>query len=985
MGPRSAPRWLSSLLALALLSAICLGLLVLYATSVRQYASAQRGQESGLAVELAPLEQPRLGTNVALERYAGDADALLRVLALLRAAGIGTLRQRFAWDELEPAPGDLRWGQWDQVLPLVQQQGFELIAVLDTSPAWARTEWEVDNPWAPPVNPADYAHFASAFARRYAGYVRAYQVWDRPNIAPHWGAGEVDPAGYVTLLRAASAALRSADPQALIIAGGLAPNTEAGGRNLSDVQYLREICRRGALEHCDVLGVAAYGFWSGAYDRRVDAEQLNYARVILLREELVRRGAADMPIWALEGGWCSLPADWSGAPSALGNDDAFVQSQRLAQALDRARQEWPWLGLLCLQTAQPAAPADDPLWGFALLDATGAPTPFYETLLQRAQTGTRLAPGLTRDWRAACLAPPAELSWWGTDIVLLLTPGHGAGELTAWVSALGEPVTIPLGGDETRVTIATRLAAGNHSLHLEGTAEQLEAVRAVQVGNRVPLRRLLALLAGGLLVLWVLYETLRAARNVPWGAAFARAAGGFARLPAALQAALVMGALVAALLCPVPLVRLALLLLYGLGALLRPDVALLIAIAAIPCAPLSVALSRWRFSVTEIAILVAATAQLLRSLLASRSSRGRLIGALHRWHLADWSVLALVTLGLASCFWAEYQHVATREWRVVVLEPALLYLLVRHAGRGRTRLLPLLDALWLGGVAVALYALAVYPSAQGVIEAEGVRRARAFYGSPNNLALYMERLLPLGIALAAWGRTRWRRWLYGLGAVPVLAALVLTFSRGAWLLGVPAALVVLAWLRGGRVRTLVLVLLVVALLALIPLARTPRFAGLLDPTRGTTFLRISLWQASWDMARDHPLLGVGLDNFLYYYRDYIRPGAEVDRYLSHPHNVALDFWLRLGAGGLLLLVALLIVCLRGLRRALRRGPVADSALSPAPDPQERAALWGLAAGLAAALAHGLIDASFFVTELACWFLVALAWITSRAGPPPPEP
>jgi O-antigen ligase len=984
LGTRSVPRWLNSLLTLALLSAVCLGLLVLYAASVRQYASAQRGQESGLAVELAPLEQPRLGTNVALECYTDDPDALVRMLELLRAAGIGTLRQRFAWNELEPAPGDLRWGQWDQVLPFVQQQGFELIAVLDTSPAWARADWEVDNPWAPPVDPADYARFASAFARRYAGYVRAYQVWDRPNIAPHWGAGEVDPAGYVALLRVASAALRSADPHALIIAGGLAPNTEAGGRNLSDVQYLREICRRGALEHCDVLGVAAYGFWSGAYDRRVDSELLNYARVILLREELVRRGAADMPIWTLEGGWCALPADWSGAPSALGNDDAFVQSQRLVQALDRAQQEWPWLGLLCLQTVQPAAPANDPLWGLALFDANSTPTSFHDALQQRAQTGPRLDPGLTRDWRAACQSPTAELRWWGTDIALLLEPGRGAGELTAWVSARGEPVAVPLGGDETRVTIATRLAAGNHALHIEGAIEQLEAVRAVQVGNRAPLRRLLALLAGGLLVLWVLYETLRAARDVPWGAAYARVAGGYARLPEALQAALVMGALVAALLCPAPLVRLALLLLYGLGALLRPDVALLIAIATIPCAPLSVGLSRWRFSVTEIAILVAATAQLLRSLLTSRCSCGRLLGSLRRWRLADWSVLALVALGLASCFWAEYQRVATREWRVVVLEPALLYLLVRHTGRERTRLLPLIDALWLGGVAVALYALAVYPTPQGVIEAEGVRRARAFYGSPNNLALYMERLLPLGIALAAWGCTRWRRWLYGLGALPVLVALVLTFSRGAWLLGVPAGLLALAWLRGGRMRTVVLVLLVIALLALIPLARTPRFAGLLDPTSGTTFLRISLWQASWDMARDHPLLGVGLDNFLYYYRDYIQPGAEVDRYLSHPHNIALDFWLRLGVGGLALLVALLLAGLRGLRRALRRGAGADSAPCPVADPQERAALWGLAAGLAATLAHGLIDASFFVIELACWFLVALAWITSRAELPPPE-
>jgi O-antigen ligase len=154
--------------------------------------------------------------------------------------------------------------------------------------------------------------------------------------------------------------------------------------------------------------------------------------------------------------------------------------------------------------------------------------------------------------------------------------------------------------------------------------------------------------------------------------------------------------------------------------------------------------------------------------------------------------------------------------------------------------------------------------------------------------------------------------------------------------------------------------------ALALLARTPRLANLLDPTQGTTFLRISLWQAAWDMVRDHPWLGVGLDNFLYYYRDYIRAGAEVDRYLSHPHNLALDFWLRLGLGGLAALGAFAVAFVRGARRAIGRSA----------GPDVRAIALGLAAGTAAALAHGMIDASFFVPELAYWFLFALAWVTS---------
>ena len=51
---------------------------------------------------------------------------------------------------------------------------------------------------------------------------------------------------------------------------------------------------------------------------------------------------------------------------------------------------------------------------------------------------------------------------------------------------------------------------------------------------------------------------------------------------------------------------------------------------------------------------------------------------------------------------------------------------------------------------------------------EGVWRVRGFYGSPNNLALYLGRVFPLAWQVAAWlekgGR---RRWVYALAAVVI--------------------------------------------------------------------------------------------------------------------------------------------------------------------------------------------------------------------------
>ncbi len=105
------------------------------------------------------------------------------------------------------------------------------------------------------------------------------------------------------------------------------------------------------------------------------------------------------------------------------------------------------------------------------------------------------------------------------------------------------------------------------------------------------------------------------------------------------------------------------------------------------------------------------------------------------------------------------------------------------------------------------------------------------------------------------------------------------------------------------------------------------------------------------MALDHPWLGVGPDNFLYAYRSgYILPAAWQDPDLNHPHNVILDWWTRLGMGGLLLAGGWWVSGVRSLWRSLLDDELAALRL-------------GCLAAVAAATAHGLIDASYALPDL----------------------
>ena len=282
---------------------------------------------------------------------------------------------------------------------------------------------------------------------------------------------------------------------------------------------------------------------------------------------------------------------------------------------------------------------------------------------------------------------------------------------------------------------------------------------------------------------------------------------------------------------------------------------------------------------------------------------------------------------------------------------------------------------------VSAIGLFQYSTGSMLITAEGVTRVRALYGSPNNLALYLERSFLVTLALAAFLTNLKQRLIWGIAALIQAAALLLTFSKGSLVLGVPAGLLIL-WLGGmillpiqGRSRRPLLWLAGAALvfiIAILPFIGTERFSRLWDLSEGTGYLRLLLWRSSWQMALDHPLLGVGPDNFLYTYRStYILPEAWQEPNLNHPHNWILDWWTRIGLPGLIAAIVFFAVGFYQLwNRTLTTASahVSESVLS----------LGFMAAGMAA-LVHGLIDASFALPDLMIVWILLLMATTALPG------
>jgi len=338
---------------------------------------------------------------------------------------------------------------------------------------------------------------------------------------------------------------------------------------------------------------------------------------------------------------------------------------------------------------------------------------------------------------------------------------------------------------------------------------------------------------------------------------------------------------------------------------------------------------------------------------------------LHAASSLDLAALFFVLAATASTLVAEYQHVALRELRVLVLEPALFYLMLRTSHLDDKDIWRIVDFFVAGAIVVGLTGLVQYALGVNVITAEqGFRRLRSVYGSPNSVGLYLGRVLPVLVAVALFGGSRGRRVAYGLAVVPLGLAVLFSFSKGALILGIPLSLLALGLLAGGPWLWASLGAMAVAAVAAVPLLRTPRFASLLDTQSGTTFFRLQLWRSSWTMFLDHPWLGVGPDNFLYHYRSrYILPAAWQERNISQAHNILLDYATRMGIAGLVAGAWLQAAFFR-LALPLRRTT----------DPDRRALALGLMGSMANFLAHGLVDASHFLIDLAFAFFLTLGLV-----------
>ena len=340
-----------------------------------------------------------------------------------------------------------------------------------------------------------------------------------------------------------------------------------------------------------------------------------------------------------------------------------------------------------------------------------------------------------------------------------------------------------------------------------------------------------------------------------------------------------------------------------------------------------------------------------------------------------WAVALLLAVLILATATATYQYPAfltLLSW----ITGIVAFFVVIHEARSPERRLLLFLTISAATFAVALHslhqALIELPKARAMFESDtaGVMKmlnlppsmASDFEGRLGRDTIFSTFLLATSLAgflaltlpaifgyLLDWWRARRITTPPGLHLIacalvaPILLALYLTKSKGGWVAFLVAMVFFGAWsFRDAlRKRRMQVACLLLALLIVLGIAQR---AGLFPPLgdyAGSSMVRFKYWRAGLAIAEQHPVLGVGLDNFADYYAAAKHPD---DQEARRAHNDYIQLAAEAGLIGLAVYVLFWVAYWRRIRVLAADTPL-HTAEAPTPARPLPVAVALLAAGV----------------------------------------
>jgi O-antigen ligase len=241
----------------------------------------------------------------------------------------------------------------------------------------------------------------------------------------------------------------------------------------------------------------------------------------------------------------------------------------------------------------------------------------------------------------------------------------------------------------------------------------------------------------------------------------------------------------------------------------------------------------------------------------------------------------------------------------------------------------------------------------------GLRGARiegavgGLFDNPNDMALHLVTVIPLAVGLLMVSRSISKKLFYSLCALLMIAATIVTFSRGGFL-ALACSSFLMAWKIGRRNRFVVLALFLMAgavFFLLLPSEFISRFLSIFggNVDGGSAVARQNLLLRSLLVTIRHPLLGIGMGNF---------HNVSISEQVSH--NAYTQVSAEMGVPAMIIYVLFIWTALKRMRKIEQETY----------ETRAQTRVYYLAVGLQASLIAYMIS-SFFASVAYLWYIYFL--------------
>ncbi len=241
-------------------------------------------------------------------------------LTAMKATKVHAVRYLFDWKSVQATSADsYNWGQQDKFIGRLASHGIRAVPTI-----WGNPTWVSGPDFAPPLATAQdklaWQNFLKAVVSHYGpggiywnnGYrdtygasatplpIESYQIWNEPNLKKYW-IPYPDPKKYGELVRLSSTAIKSVDPKAQIVLGGMPGYPDTG---VQAWEFLKLFYNKtpGAKSYFDAAALHPYSGTLNGVSQQVTK----------LRTVMKNQGDAATPLWISEIAWGSAPPDSRG-------------------------------------------------------------------------------------------------------------------------------------------------------------------------------------------------------------------------------------------------------------------------------------------------------------------------------------------------------------------------------------------------------------------------------------------------------------------------------------------------------------------------------------------------------------------------------------------------------------------------------------------------------------------------------------------------